>query len=106
MRGMAPMGILTAVDAFALGRYCTLLARWIVAKDFIERASEIVDGRAGALVAARRHPYAEIFLSIPPLLLRLEQEFGLTPSARSSFGTPPGDEPPLKGKGKSRFFSG
>lgn len=61
------MGVLSQVDASALGRYCERLDAWHQMRS--KRISNFEDS-----------------LRISTHLLRLEREFGLTPSARGSMG--------------------
>tara|TARA_Y100000310_G_C20370158_1_gene663134 strand:+ start:114 stop:452 length:339 start_codon:yes stop_codon:yes gene_type:complete len=61
------MGLLYTVDAPALARYCQATQRWR------EEDERLVDGEVTTK-----------WLNLCDKLLRLEQQFGMTPSARAS----------------------
>jgi P27 family predicted phage terminase small subunit len=94
------MGVLTKADKHALARYCELFAEYRKVKDFIDengrgypvkkwnpnmasvnKNGEPVDG-GYEVVDYKIFPEVKMFLALADRLLRLEQEFGLTPSAR------------------------
>lgn len=78
------MRIFTPADAETLARYCILWEQWLVFVGYVR------DGTVSS------PPAATMCLKLSPLLLRIEQEFGLTPSARSNLialdKTPEDDE--------------
>ena len=77
------MGVLGKCDRNALARYCALFQKWREA------------------TAADNVPLS---ISISTHLLRLEHEFGMTPSARAGLAKPkPSDATEQRGKG--RFFA-
>ena len=76
------MGVLTSADGHALGRYCEIHAMWL---DALKR-----DDNADAL-------------KCNAALLKLEHEFGLTPSSRAGLAVRKKD--PNEQRGKGRFFS-
>lgn len=88
---LAEMGVLGAVDAGALARYCVLWLRWRKAEEFLAvhgdtyvvRGRPAADGKPGVPVGFKTYPQAQHALVLAHELLRLEREFGLTPSARA-----------------------
>lgn len=79
------MGILTRADRNALARYCQAYARWKRAELFLQKNGDIYplkddNGRVRCFIA---WPQVAIANKLGQTLTRLEQEFGLTPSART-----------------------
>ena len=85
---LGAMEVLGAVDQQALGRYCHLWGRWREAEDHIVLEGSVVPicTREGDVTAMGLSPYVKIADSLADKLLRLEQQFGMTPSARASLG--------------------
>lgn len=83
--GLAKAGIITKIDGFALSRYCELLARWRECQDFIDKhgMTHPVKDAAGNLVGLRVYPQVKRGEVTCDQLLKLEQQFGLTPSSRA-----------------------
>ena len=79
------MGVLTKVDANALARYCRLWSRWRQAEAFIDRHGEVypLKDEHGKVRYFQQFPQVSIANKLAQQLTRLEQEFGMTPSARS-----------------------
>lgn len=79
------MGILTRIDGNALARYCRLWSRWRKMEAFIEEKGEMYPLRAedGSVKYFQQWPQVAIANKLAQQLTRLEQEFGLTPSART-----------------------
>lgn len=84
------MGLLARADRNALMRYCHYMARWEVA------AQEIQAGRVTDKVLAVYDNYAE-------KLLKLEVQFGLTPSARARLATEGKPKQSAKDKLRKKF---
>ena len=98
------MGVLTRVDGNALARYCRLWSRWRKAESFIEEKGEMYPLRddKGGVKCFMQWPQVAIAAKLAQQLTRLEQEFGMTPSARSRLQVQgPTSE---RHDGKSRFF--
>lgn len=97
------MGILTLIDGNALARYCQVMAKWREAEEFLASHGDLypVKDEAGNVVRFKQYPQVSTAMKLADQALRLEQQFGLTPSARA------GLDAPIKPKdtdGKSRFF--
>ena len=79
------IGTLHQTDGNAIGRYCSLLVRWVTAKKFIEEHGDtyqIKDGE-GKFKRFATFPQSLTYKHLLPMMLRLEQEFGLTPASRA-----------------------
>ena len=99
------MGLLGAVDENALARYATTWVRWRQALQMIEKGGEVVVYRdeQGKPKAVQPSAFNSIARSLAEELSRLEQAFGMTPSARSRIDVAPA-APTTQPIGKSRFF--
>jgi P27 family predicted phage terminase small subunit len=99
------MGLLGAVDENALSRYATTWVRWRQAISLLEKSGEVVVYRdeQGKPKAVQPSAFNSIARSLAEELSRLEQAFGMTPSARSRIEVQP-PAPPVEADGKSRFF--
>ena len=80
------LGVVRETDANALERYCVLWVRWRQAAKFLEENDEtyVLKDSAGKARCAMQWPQVSIVNKIAILLLRLEQEFGLTPASRAA----------------------
>ena len=96
------MGVLKRIDENALARYCQLWARWKAAELFIARHGETfhIKNDDGSVRYIQELPQVAIVSKLSQQLTRLEQEFGMTPSARTRIEV---DMPPAV-TDKSRFF--
>lgn len=79
------MGVLTRIDGNALSRYCKLWSRWRQAEDFLAKHGEMypLKDEQGKPKCFQPWPQVSIANKLAQQLTRLEQEFGMTPSARS-----------------------
>ncbi|MEK6677710.1 MAG: phage terminase small subunit P27 family, partial [Planctomycetota bacterium] len=79
------MRVLTLIDEDALTQYCRLWSRWRKAEDFIEKNGEMFPIRddAGKVKCFAQWPQVAIAHRLVQQLIRLEQEFGMTPAART-----------------------
>ena len=89
------MGVLTKADRNALARYCVLWGRWRKAEEFIasQGDSYVVRDEHGKVKGMKPYPQVRMAGQLAEQLLRLEQNFGLTPSARSRIEVPTQDQP-------------
>lgn len=106
VKELAALGLAGSIDANALTRYCVLWVRWRQAEDAIKRDGYVIEvkGKDGEVKTVIPSPYVGIARSLSEQLDRLEQSFGMNPSARSRIDvTPPAPtDAPVD---KSRFFS-
>lgn len=80
---MATVGTLTKHDVEALARYCRLTTRYREAEEFIMAHGSTVETQAGL----KAYPEVQIANTLAAELLRLENHFGFTPSARTNLRT-------------------
>jgi P27 family predicted phage terminase small subunit len=78
------MGILSRIDQNALVRYVVTLARWHECEQFLLKGGMLVESQFGT----RTHPYTKEVDRLATQLGRLEQSFGLNPSARARLSSP------------------
>ena len=101
---LAAMHVLTKDDRNTLIRYCQTWSRYSRAIDYLTEHGEIctkIDKEGNTVYTA--HPQVGIAQKDSLALLRIEQEFGMTPSARTRVRVirPKGDDGK---KSKKRFF--
>lgn len=93
------LGLLTSLDANALERYAQMFVRYRQAHAFILQYGETypLKDADGKLRCFQQHPQVGIVNKLAVALLRLEQEFGMTPSARARLAVHGGetDDDPL-----------
>ncbi len=79
------MGVLTEVDGGALAGYSQTCARWRNAEEFIAKHGEVYPLRdsEGRVRYMQQLPQVSIARNLLQLVRGYQQEFGLTPSARS-----------------------
>lgn len=88
--------LLTEIDVRALSRYCDLYVKWEDAKAFLDKnglffamyydqtPDEIARGAKPRLRYMQQFPQVAIYQQLAKELTRLENNFGMTPSARAS----------------------
>ncbi|NOT01786.1 MAG: phage terminase small subunit P27 family [Phycisphaerales bacterium] len=85
VRQLDSMNVLTRFDGNSLGRYCALWARWVKMQQFLDQNGSVYPTKndRGVVTGFRRFPQTIVEARLADQLLRMEQEFGLTPSART-----------------------
>jgi P27 family predicted phage terminase small subunit len=94
--------VATSWDRFTMERYCDLLVQWRKAANVLNRKGltlTSIDSQGHSQVKVR--PEVSLVAKWAGLLLKIEQEFGLTPAARSRIVV---GEPEKKENTKARFF--
>ena len=78
------MGIMKESDITALARYCDSMARYKNAQSFIQEHGETYSttNKFGEEVI-KLYPQGNLLLKLEPILIRLEQHFGLTQIGRA-----------------------
>ena len=89
------MGVLARVDRDALTAYCQTFARWKAAEEFLDRHGPVfpLKDEKGNIRCMMPFPQVAIARSLLQMLRGYQQEFGLTPSARSRLEVEPPREP-------------
>lgn len=97
-------GLATSVERNLLARYCTALVEWRDAEAFLDANGTtytvmtnpvVVDGKVvqpAQVKSVREYPQARQARDLSALLLRMERELGMTPSARSRIELPHGGQ--------------
>jgi len=87
---LSAMGVLTRIDGNALVRYCRTWSRWRKAEAFIEQRGEVypIKDEQGQIRCVQQWPQVAIAHKLALTLLRMEQEFGMTPAARTRIQVP------------------
>lgn len=101
------MRVLTKVDRNAIIRYCQAWSRWKKAEQFIQKHGEVypLKDDQGHIKCLQQFPQVAIAHKLSALLTRFEQEFGMTPSARTRIQVEKGARPYCDPE-KARFFGG
>src|SRR6266850_891856 len=79
------MGVLSRIDRNAIVRYCIFWSQWHQAQQFVSKNGlvyPIKDGN-GKVKSLAAFPHVAIVSKVGLLLTKFEQEFGMTPSART-----------------------
>jgi len=79
------MRILTRIDRDALAAYCQSYARWKAAEEFLSQHGEVYPIRDERGNVRYMQPFPQVFIARSQLqiLRSYQQEFGMTPSART-----------------------
>lgn len=80
------MGIWSAADRGTWERYCVVYSQWLRNREMCERAGEVIvfktkDKNGNPYMQVS--PFATQMYRAAEMLLRIEQQFGLTPAART-----------------------
>jgi len=82
------MKVLSIVDGDALARYVRLLCRWCQVDAFLRKHGDVRPiKREDGTIDFVAFPQSNVAIKLAPQLLRLEQEFGMTPSSRALLKT-------------------
>ena len=98
--------VLTRIDRNALTRYCQTWSRWKKAQLFIQKHGEVypIKDDNGKTKCLMPFPQVAIVNQLSATLRGLEQEFGMTPSARSRISVT--IAPRQTDNRNARFFGG
>jgi P27 family predicted phage terminase small subunit len=90
------MGVLTLIDADALTNYCDTWSRWKKAVLFIQKNGDVYvqKDESGAIKYIQQLPQVAIARNLLAVLNRYQQEFGLTPAARTRLTIAEQDDSP------------
>jgi P27 family predicted phage terminase small subunit len=99
---LSAMGVVGAIDGNALERYVRTWLQWRVALQMIERTGPVLAVKdSEGKPKFKRSPYVEVAATLASQLDKLEQAFGLHPSARSRIEV---QAPIAQSENVSRFF--
>jgi P27 family predicted phage terminase small subunit len=101
---LSAMGLVGAADGNALERYVRTWLRWRQVEQMIQKTGDVfpIKDAEGKVTKFKRSPYVDIAATLAAQLDKLEQAFGLTPSARSRIEVAP--PPSATADPKDRFF--
>jgi P27 family predicted phage terminase small subunit len=88
---LVAMGVMTNADIDTIARYCTMHEQYLKYLDQVRRGLDVLVMRddAGRVKYMQSTPAATMMTKLAASMLRIEQEFGLTPSARSQISAAP-----------------
>lgn len=106
-RVLSSMHVLTEADINALSRYCRLFERWEKDEQFLSEKGEnwVKKDDDGTVQSIEEFPQVARSARIAEQLLRLEREFGMTPSSRTAIKVDSGSGQEAETK-KKNFFQG
>jgi len=92
------MRVLTVADGGPLSRYCESWVRWKKCLAFVKEHGEtyVVKHELGDIKAVHSWPEVVTLRGLAAELLRIEQEFGLTPAARARIQLEPEAAPTVR----------
>ena len=79
------MGVMTNADIDTIARYCTMHEQFVKYLDQVRRGLDVLVIRddKGKVKYMQSTPAATMMTKLAASMLRIEQEFGLTPSSRT-----------------------
>jgi P27 family predicted phage terminase small subunit len=82
---LSDMRVMTVADVETIARYCALWEQWKKNYDAVKAGLDVLrfKDQNGDIKHIQVSPYASQMTKLAKDLLRIEQEFGLTPSSRS-----------------------
>ena len=97
-------GILSSVDGDALAAYCQAWSRWKEAEEYLQKNGSVlaIKGDAGKVKYLQQVPQVGIAKGLLQVLLRYQNEFGITPASRSNVTV---THPHRATGSKARFFA-
>lgn len=90
---LGEMGVLTKADGNALARYATMFVQWRQAQEFVLKHGFVYPLKSGTGVVKGfgQFPQVAIAARLSLALLKIEAEYGLTPSSRARIDVNAGD---------------
>jgi P27 family predicted phage terminase small subunit len=92
--GLIATGVMTEADVPTLARYCTMFEQWLRYLAEVRAGNDIlvILNDDGSVKYQQSSPAATMQQKLATSMLRIEQEFGLTPSARTGIVAQKNDE--------------
>lgn len=86
---LVSMGVMTNADIDTLARYCTMYEQFLKYLGEVRQGNDVlvIRDEAGKVKYMQSTPAATMLTKLAASMLRIEQEFGLTPSARTGIAT-------------------
>ncbi len=86
---LVSMGVMTNADIDTLARYCTMYEQFLKYLCEVRQGNDVlvIRDEAGKVKYMQSTPAATMLTKLAASMLRIEQEFGLTPSARTGIAT-------------------
>lgn len=83
--GLIDSGVMTEADVPTLARYCTMYEQWLRYLSEVRAGRDVLTiyNDDGSVKYQQQTPAATMQQKLATSMLRIEQEFGLTPSART-----------------------
>lgn len=87
------MRVITPADVEAIARYCAMYEQWVKYLEQMRRGLDVIvlRDKDGKVRYMQSSPAATMFVKLAASMLRIEQEYGLTPSARTGISTSDGE---------------
>jgi P27 family predicted phage terminase small subunit len=89
---LEPLGLLTHVDRAALAIYCAAWARWNEAQAKCAELGETIETKIGNLI---QNPWRGVAARAEATMVKVAQEFGMTPASRTRIEADPIKDPIL-----------
>ena len=92
--GLIATGVMTEADVPTLARYCTMFEQWLRCLAEVRAGRDVLTiyNDDGSVKYQQQTPAATMQQKLAASMLRIEQEFGLTPSARTGIVAQTEDE--------------
>lgn len=87
------MRVITPADVEAIARYCAMYEQWVKYLEQMRRGLDVIvlRDKDGKVRYMQSSPAATMFVKLAASMLRIEQEYGLTPSARTGIAASDGE---------------
>lgn len=85
VKRLLTLKVISEVDGIALARYCRTYVEWLYCEEFLRNHGSTTDvlDKDGNVLKVIENPQAKQFRALGDQLTRLEDRFGMTPSARA-----------------------
>jgi len=96
--------LLSGIDRNTLTRYCDMYGRWRDCADWIDKHGEVyqMKDENGVVKYLQQWPQVGIYNKLSAQLFKMEQDFGMTPSARTRITI---EKKPAANTEKGKFFA-
>lgn len=100
-RDLGTINLIKSTDQMAFARYCYYLGEWIKAANKLKRERKVYTTESQHGTMKRVHPLLTVQLRYEQVIIKLEEQIGLTPAARQSILQRVAQQPnlPFTGRG-------